>query len=116
MINGATLIGGRVAIHSAIAEPASWSQSLPYETNEALAVNTTNGAKTSVMAGLFFIGQRVAVQVSETPTLPAGMDYNVGWPQNPVTGELIVNLTLPVVGYMNGWPVAANGTICAVAA
>lgn len=113
MVNGATIVGGRVSINSSLSVPTSWNQGLPY-LGQSLAVNTLNGAPSSYNAGLGFIGQHLSVHILEVN--PPVHDDNAGWPVDRLTGALFMNLTLPVAGYVNGWPVAANGTICATTA
>lgn len=83
-----------------------YSGGLPYTASGALSV--ANLAP-SGYNGLGFANGKLAADVANGPNPPA--IYRMGLKFKP-TGELYGNTVLPVAYYVNGWPVAANGTIC----
>lgn len=65
----------------------------------------------SYMPYPFTNGKLLAVISEVDPVTPTWMN---GFVCNGSNGALIFNLTLPVAGAISGWPVASNGTICAI--
>lgn len=57
-----------------------------------------------------FQDNKFGVVILETD--PGVTGYNAGWRTDPINGCLIVNETLAVVNWINGWPVSVYHTVC----
>jgi hypothetical protein len=111
LVNGAPIdSGGRVLTDRGVGAVDTVQEGLPYTAAGALMLQTVgplDGYNPYPMKG----GKLFAIVSEIAPVAPSYMN---GFVCDGATGALIFNLTLPIVGTINGWPVEANGTICAI--
>lgn len=113
MPNGFPLnAAGRVNTDS-VSPVAYFGGGLPYVNAavDVLAITTTPPTVFN-FNGFAEVGGRLSVLVQETD--PATFYERAGF-KFSLTGQLYLNFSLPIAKYVKGVPLAANGTICAVA-
>lgn len=111
-VNGAPILpNGRILAALLASGPiAAYANGVPY--NAAGAIVLTLGVPEVYNAGIPFRQGAICFVVNENAGPLVGEDGNAGFPVGPL-GRLIFSRTRPIVGYINGWPVASNRALAA---
>jgi hypothetical protein len=104
------LVAGRVPVDQTANPPDSYTDGL--SVNAAGSLMVSNGGTPETFNLFPFNSNKLSALISEVD--PVNPSWIKGFVVDGATGRLIFNLTLPVASAISGWPVAANGTICAV--
>jgi len=108
--NGAVLnAAGRVLMDSTNAAPATYNAGLAYSATGAIKITGSNPDLHNAGWAVGGVPQALKVITSE---VAVPVQFNAGKGMQ-FQGAMIVNETLPIARYVSGWPMAANGTVCA---